>query len=880
MEKLGEGGMGVVYKAEDEKLKRTVALKFVPRETLGEPEVGARFCQEAQAAAALSHPNLCTIYELDEELGFLAMEFLEGETVQARLQKRPLPLPDALDIAMQAAQGLQAAHERAIVHRDIKSSNIMLTLKGGVKIMDFGLARIAGRTRLTQAGSAIGTPAYMSPEQARGGEVGRQSDLWSLGVVLYEMVTGRLPFRGENESTVVHSILHDDPEPVTALRAGIPLELDRIIGKALAKDAGERYQHAEDFLVDMKNLRNRLGQGSTGERSAAARQRRRLALAAALAGLIAGGAATGLWTSWRASPAPAPPVVRFAIDLPPGASFLPTWNAGLEFTPDGSTLGYSHRTAVSAMGTTFLHRLDSLEPRPLAHAPGMTFPNFSPDGQQAVLLDVSRMELKKVALSGGAPVLVAPYDMAFLGEWSPDNYYYWTTHFFGPIVRQPLAGGKEEPVTALDTEKQERTHRHARLLPGGKAIVFTVAAGGMDSYEDARIDAFIPGSKTRKALVQGGFCPRYSPTGHLVYARGGSLYAVPIDPRKVEVTGPPIQVADNVFMSTNTGSAHFTVSSRGALAYAAGPLNGGERTLEWVDRNGKAEPLPLPPKSYLFPRISPDGGQIAFEVEGVNHDLYAYDLARGVTTKLTTDGVSHAPVWTPDGKRIAFRSWKAGTMTMWWMPADHSAPEERLTTAGVARQSLVGFSPDGRFAAFNEMEPGQGSNVYVLPIQGERKPVPMIRSRFGEGSGRFSRDGKWLAYCSNESGRPEVYVQAWPGPGPRIQISSEGGTDPMWSLDGKEMFYRNGDEMMAVPVSTQPVFRAGKPTQLWQARYSHGMSNSCGMPGATSANYDVTPDGKRFLMIKDVDQDAASTRIVVVLNFAEELKRLERERKQ
>jgi roadblock/LC7 domain-containing protein len=346
-------------------------------------------------------------------------------------------------------------------------------------------------------------------------------------------------------------------------------------------------------------------------------------------------------------------------------------------------------------------------------------------------------------------------------------------------------------------------------------------------------------------------------------------------------------------MSTNSGSAHFDISRTGSLAYAAGKAEGGERTMVWVDREAKATPLPLPPRSYLFPRISPDGRQLAFEIEGVNHDLYTYDPDRGVTTKIATDGMSHAPVWTPDGKHIAFRSWKAGTMTMWWMPSDRSGPEERLTMVG-ARQSVVSFSPDGRYLAFNQMEMGGmgmesgemammgpgGTGVWILPMQGDRTPQRFAASKFIQGSGRFSPDGKWVAYCSNEAGRNEVFVQPWPGPGAKIQISSEGGTDPIWSRNSKELFYRNRDKMMVVAVATHPTFQASKPQLLWEARYSHGMSSSCGPPGTTEGNYDVTGDGRRFLMIRDLDEDAVSTPMVVVLNFAEEVKKLGKEQKQ
>jgi WD40 repeat protein len=557
-------------------------------------------------------------------------------------------------------------------------------------------------------------------------------------------------------------------------------------------------------------------------------------------------------------------VVRFSIALAENYRINPSWNRWLTFSPDGRMLHWPNRQ----------RRLDEIEAKPIARPLSVTVPVFSPDGRYMILASMAQSTLTKVALSGGGPLPFAPCDYHFVGDWAPDNYYYWTDGYFSPIVRTPASGGKDEPVTQLDLERQERTHRHAQMLPGGKAIIFTVSYGGIESFDDARIDAYTLDTKRRKTLIQGGFSARYSPSGHLVYSRAGDLFAVPFNAKSLEVTGPPVKAAEGVSMSTNSGAAHFDVSRDGALAYAVGRAEGGERTLAWVDRQGKETPLPLPVRSYLFPRVSPDGRQIAFEVEGVNHDLYLYDPDRDVTTKLTTDGVSHAPVWTPDGKHIAFRSWKAGTMTMWWMPTDRSGPEERLTTVG-ARQSLVSFSPDGRYAAFNQMDTdGTGTNTYVLPMEGDRTPQPFIKSQFTDGSARFSPDGKWVAYCTNESKRNEVYVQAWPK-GAKIQISSEGGTDPIWSRDGKELIYRNEDKMMVVAVSLAGnKFQAGKPRLLWEGQYSHGMSSSCGPPGTTEANYDVTGDGQRFLMVKDLDQDSISTRIVVVLNFAEELKRL------
>jgi Tol biopolymer transport system component len=333
-----------------------------------------------------------------------------------------------------------------------------------------------------------------------------------------------------------------------------------------------------------------------------------------------------------------------------------------------------------------------------------------------------------------------------------------------------------------------------------------------------------------------------------------------------------VTVVEGVLMSRNTGAAYYTLSDTGTLAYASGGAVDGGRQLVWVDRHGKETPLPLPPRSYLYPRLSPDGNQLALEIEGPSHDLYLYDFARGVLTKMSLDGLSHAPVWSPDGQQIGFRSWKLGGMTMWSMPADRSGPEQRLLEQK-GMQSVVSWSPDGSHIAYVDQFPETSMDVLALPLKGERKPVPIARSNFVEGSPKFSPDGKWLAYCSNESGRAEVFVQPFPGPGPKIQVSSDGGTDPLWRREGGELYYRSGDKMMVVEVRTQSTFSAGRPRVLWEGHYSHGMSSSCGAPGVTSFNYDVTPDGQRFLMVKDSHQDVASNRIVVVLNWFEELKR-------
>ncbi|RPI21018.1 MAG: serine/threonine-protein kinase, partial [Acidobacteria bacterium] len=793
------------------------------------------------------------------------------------------PVREAIALAAQIARALEAAHERGVIHRDLRPGNIKVSGEGKVTVLDSDQARAldpapASDLSLSPSegagatGIALGSAPYLSPEQVCSKSLDTRADIWSFGCVLYEMLTGKRAFAGETTTEVLARIVEGEPD-WGLLPRGVSGNLQCLLRRCLEKNPHCRLRSIGDARIELEDTLA----GRSPAASAVTPARRRAIAAAALAWRLLGVSAAGLWVWRRARSVPPPQVVRFSLDLPQGQVIRATFNPALVFSPDGGTLANS-QGAFGGM-VTVLRRLDELEATPIGSLADMGFPVFSPDGRYLLLWDIPRQALRKVALSGGAPVLFANADFAIRGDWAPDNYYYWTDGYFGPIIRTPAPGGKAEPVTELDLDKQERTHRHPQMLPGGKAIIFTVSHGGIDSFDDARIDAFTLQTRKRRTLVEAGFFPRYSPSGHLVYARGGSLYAVPFDTETLEVTGSPVRVVDGVFMSTNSGAAYFDISRTGSLAYAEGKAEGGERTLVWVDRQGKASPLGFPPRSYLFPRISPDGSQIAFEVEGVNHDLYTYDPERDVTTRMTTDGVSHAPVWTPDGKRIAFRSWKAAVMSMWWMPSDRSGPEERLTTIG-ERQSLVSFSPDMRYIAFNQWDAGgAGFDAWMLPMQGERKPQPFVKTRFHEGSARFSPDGRWVAYCSNESRRFEVFVQSWPGPGPKIQVSSEGGTDPIWRRDGKELFYRSGDKMMVVAATTQPTFKASKPRLLWEGHYSHGMSSSCGPPGATEANYDVTSDGQRFLMVRDLDQDAVSTRIVVVVNFAEELKRLVQEQK-
>jgi serine/threonine-protein kinase len=610
--------------------------------------------------------------------------------------------------------------------------------------------------------------------------------------------------------------------------------------------------------------------------------RRRAKLATA-GGAVAALSAAGLAAfalSLDSAAAPDARVVRMTVDLPENQTIGPEFNSKIALSPDGTQLAFT-----PLPGPVYIRRLNGLDNQPLeiTEAPGFRgAPLFSPDGTSISFIEGNSIyswsrPFLKASLAGGAPTKLVKYDSFHRGDWGADGWIYWTSAYPGGIVRIRESGGAIESVTETDAKKGERSHRFADLLPGGRAIIYTAASEGMSSYNDARIELWDLTTRQKKTLIDGGTSAVYSPSGHIVFGRHGKLFAAAFDLQRQEVTGPPIEVLDGVMMSGNTGAAVFGLSERGDLAYVPGAADGGNRTLVWVDRSGKAETLPLPPASYLYPRISPDGRSLAVEIEGPNHDFYFYDFARTVLSKVTTDGLSHDPVWSPDGRRVAFRSWQAGGMTMWIMPSDRSAPPARLDPSG-ARQSPVSFSRDGLlFLSFDQKDSQTRDDVMVLPLDGDRSPLPVANTRFGEGSGKFSPDGRWIAYSSTESGRPEIYVQAFPGPGLKLQVSNKGGTDPVWRREGGELYYRNGDKMMAVSVTTSPGFQAGAPRLLWEGAYSHGTGSSCGMPGVASASYDVSADGQRFLMVRE-DGPAYSSRIIVVLNWAEEVKAKERAR--
>jgi serine/threonine-protein kinase len=877
-EHLGMGGMGTVYKATDTTLGREVALKMLHPEMLEDPANVARFEREARTLASLNHPHIGVIYGLEahDTMRFLALEYVPGPTLAERLHRRALPVREAMLIAEQIAEALEAAHAKGIIHRDLKPANIKVSESGQVKVLDFGLAKSVEQAqaslssditmlteKLAEGGGVAGTPAYMSPEQASGKKLDSRTDIWSFGCVLYEMLTGKRAFSGATVTEILAAVLEREPD-WSALPEASPIPLHYLIKRCLRKDPNSRLRDIGDARIELEDL---LGAPARDEAARETAMMTRRTAIGVLSGALAGAAGTGIFAISRYRGAVPRNPTRFAIMAPEPGNFPASFNRHVAISPNGRYIAFD-------AGKFYVRSLAELESREIKDAIGYgAF--FSPDGRWVGFASTlnNAFAIKRMALSGGAPAAIWPFDNFSGASWADGDTIYWVDQNPGGMMSIPASGGQPKEVLKIDFAAGERQYKFPVALPGGRAVLVTMSTADIATFDEASIVAFSPETGQKKILVQGGTHPRYS-SGHLLYAHDGKILAVAFDPDRLEVQGQPFTALEGLLMSRNTGVANFDLSINGDLAYCSGICDGGARTLVWVDRSGKAEPAPLPAKSYLHPRLSPDDRRLAIEVEGPSHDLYVYDFERSVLANITTDGVSHWPVWSPDGTELLFRSGPMLHFTLWRVPADRSRAPQKVPATGIS-QNAESWSPDGRAIAYTAAGLGISPSIMVAHLDGDQQAQLFDKEKAPEGSSKFSPDGRWLAYCSNESGKPQVYVQAFPGPGPKIQVSNDGGTDPVWKRNGGELYYRNGDSMMAVAISTSPTFSGGRPLELWKGHYSHGMSSSCGPPGATSSNYDVTTDGKRFLMIKDDDQDrAVSRQIVVVLGWADELRRI------
>jgi eukaryotic-like serine/threonine-protein kinase len=878
---LGAGGMGEVYRARDTKLDRAVAIKILPEAFAADTERIARFQREAKTLASLNHPNIAHIHGLEESNGVraLVMELVEGEDLAQRIARGAIPVDEALAIAKQMADALEAAHEQGIVHRDLKPANIRVRRDGTVKVLDFGLAKAMEPTgvpsssvsqsptittpAMTQAGMILGTAAYMSPEQARGKPVDKRADIWAFGCVLYEMLTGQRAFDGQGVSETLARVIEREPD-WAKLPATLSPALRTYIKRCLQKDPKQRVQAIGDVRLALEGAYETAVPQTAAP--AVVAEWRRVALVG-VAAIVASGAIIGtlVWVAMR----PAPPRVSRLQITPSGTAALTiNWNdRGLAITPDGSHLIY-----VGNQGTQiFVRALDALAPVAVftGHNPRGLF--VSPDGLWIGFVDGLSV-LKKVAVTGGPAVTLATLDTAGPSgaTWGPDDTIIVATNSVETgLQRVGAAGGPVTVLTRPDRAQGEADHFWPEMLPGGGAVLFTITAltGGLDAAQVAVLDLR---TGKRKMLVRGGSHAHYAPSGHLVYLAAGTLQAVPFDLARLETRGTPAPVVRDVETTVN-GAVLAVVAGDGTLAYVSGSVAGTPRTLVWVDRQGHETPIPAPPRPYLLPALSPDGTRVAVFANDQERDLWLWDLRRTTLTRLTlTPGVDVIQVWTPDSRRLIFTSERAGVRNLFWQAADGSGAVERLTESPNT-QYPTAVSPDGRRLIFSEDAPTTGNDVWVIELDGTRRATALLQSPFVERNGIISPDGRWLAYEANDSGRFEVYVRPFPDVNSgHWQVSTTGGTRPIWARSGQELVYVSPTgAIMGVGVARGPSWAATTPTLLVKEGYFT-------IPIWWGRSYDMSPDGQRFLMIKEggADGTAPPATIIVVQHWVEELKRL------
>jgi serine/threonine-protein kinase len=888
--------MGEVYRATDTNLARQVAIKVLPASVAADPDRLARFDREAKTLAALNHPNIAAIYGLEKSSGItaLVMELVEGPTLANRIAQGAIPIDEALPIARQIAEALEAAHEQGIIHRDLKPANIKVRSDGTVKVLDFGLAKAIepvgaispGVTQsptittpaMTQAGLILGTAAYMSPEQAKGQPADKRSDVWAFGCVLYEMLTARRAFDGEDVSDTLAAVLRSEPA-WGALPDDLPPAIVELIQRSLAKDRRRRIADvaAALFVLTAPSQASRV---TRTERANAVTRHPIAAIAAALVATV-GIAAGGWWMGVRSRPVEPKPVARFGVPLRGDEQFSNLGGSLIALSPDGKYLAY---IANQRLNVHPLDRLESIPIRGTEFAANtvatMRSPFFSPDGQWIGFSQEG--QIKKVSINGGAPVPIVPAVNTSGYAWEDDG-----TILFAQgdnILRVPEAGGKPEVIVANVKGRVQSL----QLLPGKRTILVTVFPEGTANTE-AEIVVRSLDTGQQQTLIRGGVAARYVPTGHLVYFAAGTLLAVPFDLRALALSGAPVPVAEDVASIESPGGAvanvHFAMSPSGTLAYVAGSFNASvPRTLVWVDRLGKEESLGVPERPYVYPRLSPDGSRIAVTVNDQERDIWIWDVGRKTLRRFTIDPAEERySAWTPDGKRIAFGSHRGGEAGMWWQAADGTGTPERLGGFPFNRYGNfqpTTISPDGsRLVASTS---GRPPNLWVLTLNGDPQPTPLLQTGSSprdigrtstERNPEISPDGHWIAYESLEAGQFDVYVRPFPDvTGGKWPVSTNGGSQPLWARSGKELFFidRSG-ALTGVRVEGQSSFTIGTPAKILDSSYVWSV------PTYAGRMYDISPDGQRFLMLKQSslpDRTSAPRSITVVQNWFEELKRL------
>lgn len=890
VEELGSGGMGEVYLAEDTSLGRKVALKFVSPEMAGDPVARKRLLREARSAAALDHPYICKIYEVGEAKGkdFISMEYVQGQTLRDVLSKGFLDPKRVLQIALEVAEALEEAHKKGIVHRDLKPSNIMLTEQGHAKVLDFGLAKLLPKEEepeglertikdsATEPGTLQGTIVYMSPEQLRGSELDTRTDIFSFGVILFEMLSGVHPFRKSDVMSTASSILKDDLPSLTRYLKEVPPLLQHTVSKMLGKDRNRRYQCVDDVRIDLEQLKEEHDSGGTPS----------LLPSAGEAGL--GG--TGIsWTlvSWVVvgvvslvalilvtdpllDVSVGVDTTRFVVPLPERVSLDSSESPVI--SPDGRHIAFAGSTDEGGQ-MLWVHSLDSLIPRALAGTEGARFPFWSPDGRYIAFF--AGETLRKIEHSGGSAQILCEVPLgqdgvpSRIGEgrggiWGPHGAIAFGTRRDG-LYSVSEAGGVATPLTSLDSSRGDLSHRWPHFLPDGRHFLF-VAEGPQEQQGSVYLGS-LDSTDTRLILNDWSNTVHVRP-GYLLFVRDEMLMAQPFDVQKSEVTEQAFPMVEPMGYSAAFGLGRFSTSEDGVLAYHQGL---GHMQLVWVDQQGEEEALAARPGIYRSPQLSPDGTRLVITVEeSGNRDVWTWDLSRETLTRVTFDAAADTyPLWTPDGSGVVFRSTREGALDhLFWKAAGGIGQARQLTTDS-KRPTPYSFSPDGTELVFAERSPETKWDLYVMSMEGGRHTSRLLlQTPFDEMQPVVSPDGRWIAYMSDESGRREVYARPFPKVETgKWQISRDGGFSPVWGREGTSLFYRSGEAMMMVTVGTSPDFRAGNPEVLFTGRYFAG----------SGRQYDISPDGRRFLMLKEAERAGDTTvkdGLITVLNWFEELKRL------
>jgi serine/threonine protein kinase/Tol biopolymer transport system component len=860
---LGEGGMGRVFRARDTRLKRDVAIKVLPDEFAIDAERTARFRREAEALAALNHPHIAGIHDVFESGGcqFLVLELVEGETLDARIRRGPVTLPEALGIARQIAEALEAAHERGIVHRDLKPANVKVTPDGRVKVLDFGLAKdLEGRQGsaaslthsptfvggATKAGVILGTAAYMSPEQARGLAVGPQADVWALGCVLYEMLTGRQPFSGPTVTDVLAAVVRGDPD-WSALPSSTPAALRSLLRRCLQKDLSQRLHHIADVRIDLEDVRADapIGAGQSAGRSGP----RWSVIALAGLGLIAVSLASAyVITSRRGTVAPE---LHVDIATPPSSEPL-----SIALSPDGLKIVYV--ATVEGMMRLVVRALADGKTQTMPGTELAAQPFWSPDSRSIGFFADGKM--KRVDMAGGLTQTIAAAPIGGGGDWNRDGVVLFAPTILGGLFRVPAGGGEPVAVTRpIPTRQNGR--RVPRFLSDGKHFVF-FASGSLDSrgVYVGSLDGTPP-----KRLMDIDVAASVGPSDQLLFVRQGTLFAQQLRLERGELAGEPFAVANRVAFDSTVTQAAITAPA-GSLAYRTGVASG-QRLLVWLDRSGRkiGQIGNGDTAAMLNPELSADGRFVAVNRTVDNTDVWLIEAARGVLRRFSFDAdTDQIPVWSPDGKRVVFSSNRKGAYNLYQKPADSPGGEEVLLETG-ENKFAMGFSADGKYLLYRNTAPSTNWDLWVLPLVGDaRKPFPVVKTAFQEMIGEFSPDSHWIAYQTNESGQFEIYVQSFPEPGSRTQISTFGGSQPRWRRDGKELYYVALDgQLMAAPISVNAnrFLETGAPVPLFTTRTPGGA-----IPSPQKQQYAVSSDGQRFLF-NSLTDEAATSPISLVLNW-------------